>query len=329
MKKRNGMKQELEKSDISRIATHPVVKEFESLFAHFPQLFSVLSKETVKIKDAQTILGDAIPPKRRNEEINMTPRKRHSTANVSLDNHALVEHKMFDKSIADMIDTEILTSPSKRRLKLKSKSGSKDLHQRILLENVYRMFGITFFPVVDPNDIKMNEDSREMEISREMTGIRLEVFNDRLKKFENPHYILLKKKIKSDSWLLFKHTVPNYIDSQTLFDNTNGGLVITYDHIYFFAKSVYLQLILVSLRSQQLEELADVGLITDLVLDLQAAVVSFSINECKIRLFLKNDQVVSCFISDDKSNSQRKLRLEVILLGPINDLTFKLKHLND
>lgn len=329
MRKRNGMKQELEKSDMSRIAAHPVVKEFESLFEHFPQLFSALSKETVKVRDNKASLGDAVQAKRRNEEINITPRKRPSYSNANLDNNALVEQKMFDKSIADVIDTEILTSPSKRRLKLKSKSGSKDLHQKVLLENVYRMFGITFFPVVDPNDIKINEDSKASEMSREMIGIRLEVFNDRLKKFEDPHYILLKKKLKSDSWLLFKHTVPNYIDSQAFFDNTNGGLIMTFDHIYLFAKSVYLQLILVSLRSQQLQELVDVGLITDLVLDLQAAVVSFSIDECEIRLFLKNDEVVSCSINDDKRNSQTKLKLEVILLGPINDLIFKLRHLND
>lgn len=109
----------------------------------------------------------------------------------------MVQHQMFDPGVADLLDTDILTSPSKRKRKLKiddiSTSDRSELEDYIVLENVYRMFGITFFPLVDPIDLKIKDASGEIFVDREMLGIRLEVFSERTSQFEKPHYVLLKR----------------------------------------------------------------------------------------------------------------------------------------
>lgn len=324
VKERDGLKDELRRNDADKLANHPVVKNFQSVFHQFPQLYDVLSEETTARHEEST--QDPISLKRkRNTDVN-SPKKDKSFRG---DHPPVFQHQMFDESIAQFIDTNILTSPSKARRRMKDTKYDEDApRNQVLLENVYRMFGITYFPVVDPTDLKVNKETNKTEINREMIGIRLEVFNESIARFEKPYYILLKKKIKSDSWLLFKHTVPIFIDVHALFNKTNGGAIISHENIYLFAKTVYRQLIELTARMQNLEDLMSSGVIDNLDLDLEAAAVSFSKNEVQFRLMLHKDQIVSCSLVGEALDGNVKPQLETIFLGPLHELEIKLKHLD-
>lgn len=304
--KRDELKTQKFEKECSELSNHPVVKEFESVFTKFPKLYEVLAKENRIVgtndndaSDEPSAMDSSFVKRRKLEFGDGT-----------------VQHKMFDESIANLlVDTSPSTSPSKRRGKLQNYKG---LESQVSMENAYRLFGITFFPLVDPSDINLQRN----DINRKMLGIRLEVFNERLRQFEKPHYILLKQSVKSDSWFLFKHTIPAFIDLESVFQRIDGGIITDYDQVYLFAKQVYILLLCVSQRMQLLEELQDTKLISNLEIDLQIAAVSFDIQGVKrVRLFLQDDQVISCNTSDDDNN------LKMLLLGPVKELKLKLGRL--
>ncbi|QLL33380.1 hypothetical protein HG536_0E02910 [Torulaspora globosa] len=259
------------------------------------------------------------------ETVARTPKKQRIAENGS---SPVIYHQLLDPTIAKFINMENLISPSKRSRSLKQKDGNKSIYDSVLLENAYRMFGISSFPVVDPSDLKLNEETKEIQITREMIGIRLEVFNESLSKYEKPYYVLLKKKMKSDSWTLFKHTVPQYIDVRALFNNTNGGIITSHNSIYLFARDLYKQLVALSMRVQYLEELANSKLVDDLDIDLEAAAVSFTRNGALFKLLLRGDEVVSCSIRSNFIEASLRPRHEALFLGPINELALKLKHMD-
>lgn len=288
------------------MSNHPVVKEFESVFNKFPKLYEILAKENRIIETNDNNTSDE-PSE---ADLSFVKRRKLETGDSTF------EHRMFDKSIADLfVDASPSTSPSKRRNKLQNYKG---LESQVSIENAYRLFGITFFPLVDPSDINFEDNN----IDRKMLGIRLEVFNERLRQFEKPHYILLKQKVKSNSWSLFKHTIPVFVDLESIFQKIDGGIITTLNQVYLFAKQVYIQLLFVSQRMQLLERLQDVKLISNLEIDLQVAAVNFNIQKVKrVRLFLRDDQIISCSTSDSDDN------LKVLLLGPVRELELKLSRL--
>ncbi|AJU99406.1 Mcm21p [Saccharomyces cerevisiae YJM1385] len=321
-------------------SANPIVQEFEDLFDQFPQLNNFLFNEHPELeetddKDISRAQAD-IPA----TPIPYEPKKRAKLENEEilpeqewvLKTQPMVQHQMFDPGVADLLDTDILTSPSKRKRKLKiddiSTSDRSELEDYIVLENVYRMFGITFFPLVDPIDLKIKDASGEIFVDREMLGIRLEVFSERTSQFEKPHYVLLKKRIKSNSWFLFKHTIPSFIDVQGIFDDTNGGLVLSHDDAYLFAKRVFLQLVEVQKRRQIFKDLEAKKIIHDLDLDLESSMVSFFVKDIKVELFVKQNEIVSCSILDDihDFSQNNKSKWEIALLGSLDDLELKLNH---
>lgn len=331
IEKRDNLKTKIKKEDISKYADHPLVKDFQSLFDFFPQLMNTLSNRVSDQEIVSTIpLNTKIPAQKFSEDNIGTPRNDPQRLGDGIDNSLTFQHKVLDDSISDLIDIDILTSPSKRKIKLNNGGGNNGIREKIQLENAYRLLGITYFPVVDPSDLQKNMETNQLDITREMIGIRLEIFNEKTSKYEPPNYILLKKKVKSDSWALFKHTIPVYLDVQSLFDSSNGGPVISYKDIYLFAKSVYVQLALGSKRTQKLQELEEEELIGDLKVDLEAAVASFVTNGLEVRLFLKEDQIISCFVKKLENLGTLSIaQLEVMFLGPLQDLKYKLTHLNN
>ncbi|QLQ80937.1 hypothetical protein HG537_0E02920 [Torulaspora globosa] len=263
--------------------------------------------------------------KRTAETVVRTPKKQRIAENG---NSPVIQHQLLDPTIAKFINTENLISPSKRSRNVRQKDGNDSIYDSVLLENGYRMFGISTFPVVDPSDLKLNEETNKTQITREMIGIRLEVFNETLSKYEKPYYVLLKKNMKSDSWTLFKHTVPQYIDVKALFNNTNGGIITSHNSIYLFAKELYKQLVALSTRVQYLEELVNSKLVADLDIDLEAAAVAFARNGAQFKLLLQGDEIVSCTIRSDIMEASLKPRHETLFLGPIDELALKLKHMD-
>ncbi|AQZ16346.1 MCM21 (YDR318W) [Zygosaccharomyces parabailii] len=305
-KRRDELKALKFEKECSELSNHPVVKEFESLFDRFPRLYEALSRETI---DANLNDGVSANPNPKNSVI----KKR--TADSEDGSVNVPRHNMFNKTIASLMDN----SPSKRSNTVRGRTLIRDLESKVQLENVYRLFGITFFPVVDPSDLLNNATG--IEVERRMLGVRLEVYNEQRSLFEKPHYILLKQEMKSTSWRLFKDTIPLYVDLELIFQKINGGIITTWDDVYLFAKQVYTQLLAVSMRLQTLEELRELGLIEELDVDLRGSAVSFSVHKAEVQLILQGDEVASCNTTDED--------LRAFLLGPITELKPKLQQLSN
>lgn len=324
------LRHESEKVPVIELTTD----EYGPIFEAFPHLHKLLSEKLFQQESNRGHDSTALSTPKKSTTI--SPRKRvvNQVLPSSMPEHEwvlrmqpAVEHKMFDSDIADLIDTEILTSPSKRKEKLsKVHNNKQNLIDYVRLENVYRMTGITVFPVVDPSDLKVNKETKEYEILREMMGIRLEVFNEVLSTFEKPYYVLLKKSSKRDSWDIFKHTVPNYIDIQLLFEKTNGGIIADYSSTYLFAKKVYQLLLQTSLKAQVFEVLArEDSRISQIENDLAVNVVSFKVSfkdlSFKTILQMNWNNVQGASI---KLNSEHVRRWENYLLGPVDEFPRKL-----
>ncbi|EDO16357.1 hypothetical protein Kpol_1051p5 [Vanderwaltozyma polyspora DSM 70294] len=345
-KRRDAVKDKLANNEIEEYTQKPISKDFEDLFQSHPQLYDLLSSDKDKNKSKKKPSSEERDEgKHMTSEIsNKRVKPNEQDTDISEDewilkSQPLVQHKMFNSGISDMINTDILTSPSKRKLKLgnidddsETSKGNKqkNLNKKIRIENLFRLFGITFFPLVDPTDLKMNKELKTMEIKREMLGIRLEIYNEHNSTFEKPHYILLKKKLKIDSWMIFKHTIPSYIDIESKWFGINNGMLNTYDEINVFAKEVYIELIHGNIREQKIQKLTELEYIRDCQTDVNSSrVILTLIDQYEIELFLKNETIVSCKIPTDRMEPMLKNKWQIILLGTIDELPNKLSQLNN
>lgn len=309
---------------------NPIVEEFEQVFEKFPQLRDLLyntadSNTTTAepvIANGQTVQNSAT----KDEDLDDKDLEEHEWV---LKNQKPLKHDMFDTSIADIIDTSnpIRESKASQMYKL----GKLDtLKEQILLENSYRILGITFFPVLDPNDLQFDIDAKELVPKREMLGIRIDIFNEFIKKFESPSYILLKRQLKSKIWNIFKHTIPNYIPILKIFnDITLNGNCDGYEDIYLFSKEIYLMLYKESLRGQLLTQWEHMGLITGLKNNLRSNNVNFQIanTNIKLNLIFIDDKIVNAKILKGVHDLNLQNQICVILLGPMQDLEHKLLQL--
>lgn len=125
-----------------------------------------------------------------------------------------LEHEFFDLSILDFFKTDEVpkTKPS---LDDELNRDEATL-QRINTENLYRLNGVTAFAVNDESvhGITRVEDLRQL-------GLRFDLFNTKVGKFDKPHYIILNKEEKNNNWFIFKKTVPGYINLDVQWLNTD------------------------------------------------------------------------------------------------------------
>ncbi|CAL9730716.1 inner kinetochore subunit Mcm21p [Monosporozyma unispora] len=341
-----------------------VMNEFGPIFEKFPQLHDILYKEyhfqddkeneeeesdyesdysSFSSSSSSSSTGNrAITPQKRRKTDSTTGNRETNNTNDDdlpeyewvLKNQQTIEHKMFDTSVGDMLDTTILSSPSKR--KQRPMGGRRELNDPkltklkndIILENMFRLFGVTFFPVIDPTDLQLNVDTQELDVTREMLGIRFDLFNQVLRRFETPFYILLKRKLKSKSWAIFKHTIPSYIDIEILFvDITlNGTSSNGFEDIYLFAKEIYLQLWQNSIRNQLFDGLVQDEIISIIYNDMRSTRVQFEVADTpiKLELQLNKDQIKSVRIMEGIPNADVQSNVSMVLLGSIYELKYKL-----
>jgi central kinetochore subunit Mal2/MCM21 len=111
-----------------------------------------------------------------------------------------VKHEFFDESISKYFNVPVSNDNSL------ANESKKDKTKNVLLENVYRMFGITAFPVKDPSRPNASE----------LLGIRVEIFNEFELKFETPYYIILKQNPKTMKWVILNHTIPTFVQLRSL-----------------------------------------------------------------------------------------------------------------
>ena len=280
-----------------------------------------------------------------------TPRKKAKLNNVAdhlpeaewvLKNQKPLTQQMFDSSIVNEMDVDILSSPSKRKAKLSTKENdnriTNKLQQKIMLENMFRFFGITFFPLVDPTDLEFNHEKQTIEITRSMIGIRLDLFNTDKATFEQPYYILLKKaapskKISNETpdntkWCIFKHTIPIYLDIAKIMKIINPNGARTYSDLFIFSKEVYIQLYDILDRRHVVDTLAAQGVITKLHNDISSTSISFSVKNIKVQIFIDDKNITSCLILGGIKDIELKAKWETFLNGPLSDLEFKLSQLS-
>jgi len=320
------------------------------LFDQFPQLYRLLhddqqdqSEDNIKNVENESMNAN-------NVKVLQTPRKKSRIASGGDDlpesewvlrNQIPLEHQMFDNSIIDDMDVDILSSPSKRKAELRKiesdKSQNGKLRNKVLIENMFRLFGITFFPLVDPTDLKLNDETQKIEITRQMLGIRLDIFNSKKASFDKTYYILLKRSNKTKDkqtkdtntgkWIVFKHTIPIYIDIEMIMRDLCTSDSSSYEDVYIFAKEVYILLLNSLERGKIFETLEMKGLINNLKNDIDSTSVLFSLGAIKIQLYLDKDIITSCLITQGVQDEVLKTKWETILNGPLDELEFKIKQL--
>lgn len=333
---------------------NPVISEFKTLFDHFPQLNDILhsdNQQALGTTENDSINYDTVDrsvsrmSRQRNRD--MTDEEDLPESEWVLKNQIPLEHQMFDESIIDEVDVDILSSPSKRRAELKKigqvKSVGNKFDNKVLLENMFRLLGITFFPLIDPSDLKLNDTTEKIEITRQMLGIRFDLFNEHDSRFDKPFYILLKKsnsaKDKANGntdnsnnnengeWVIFKHTIPIYIDIQEIMKDLEIKDASSYDEIFIFAKEVYMMLLENMNRRKLLSKMEADGLIKNLKNDFHSTSVSFTVKKIKFQLYLEKNIIVSCSITNGMTNVVLKTKWETVFNGPLEELEFKIKQL--
>ncbi|SMN19725.1 similar to Saccharomyces cerevisiae YDR318W MCM21 Protein involved in minichromosome maintenance [Maudiozyma saulgeensis] len=325
-------------------------EKFKTLFDQFPQLYSLLHNDQQDQfeNNVEHMGNDSVET--HNDKDFQTPRKKSRIVSGGdnlpesewvLRNQIPLEHQMFDDSIIGEMDVDILSSPSKRKAELQKieldKPKGDKLRNKVLIENMFRLFGITFFPLVDPTDLKLNDETQNIEITRQMLGIRLDIFNSKNSTFDKAYYILLKnsnktkgKQIESTSsgkWVIFKHTIPVYIDIEMIMRDLNTSNSSSYEEVYIFAKEIYILLLDSIERRKLFESLELKGLITNLKNDIDSTSVFFSLGSVKIQLYLDKNMITSCLITQGLQDELLKNKWETILNGPLDELEFKIKQL--
>ncbi|CCH41677.1 Central kinetochore subunit MCM21 [Wickerhamomyces ciferrii] len=274
------------------------IKKKKPLLANMTQLQSLLNKSVTHEKP------DSPPSK------SLTKRQKKFQEEYIIPEPARHEH--FDSSISKYF-TQQQTNQKNTNHAVTSQVSHAQQKQakldQILLENIYRMFGITAFPVSDPSK----------GIKRELLGIRIEIFNETESKFETPHYLILEKNVKTLKWKIFKHTIPIYLKLEQLVEDYDD---LSDYKLYEFCCKLRDDLSKISYKHQIVERIRnDWGNnIKNMEKDLALDVLKFRLKihdiETLVILNLSFDQIESCFIESGFTESE-KLRISNVLKGDI------------
>lgn len=174
----------------------------------------------------------------------------------------------FDVSIAKFFDNSTPNVPNDALKQDFSSISSRaefivETKENILYENVFRLSGITAFPI------------NGME-NEEIFGIRFDNFDANKKVFNSPHYVVLRRiditskdETTKTVWLVFKHTLPVYIPykelEQTLQNSQNSD-----DDIFEFATSIRRSLVSIQYKHDKLNSLLSFESVLKIDKDLQA-----------------------------------------------------------
>ncbi|CDK25129.1 unnamed protein product [Kuraishia capsulata CBS 1993] len=125
-------------------------------------------------------------------------------------------HEFFDGLVNDIIERATRDSDKTSEVRKAKKLAiydklKQDLLPKINTENVYRMAGITAFPVNDPFRHGEYENAVESYL-----GIRFDIYDQRSRKYVTPHYLILQRVRKNNEWEVFKTTLPKFIPVRSL-----------------------------------------------------------------------------------------------------------------
>lgn len=284
-----------------------------------------LMKEIEKIKkkkpllanmtQLQSIMAKSIPePSPRKQQSAVSKKRRRFEEEYVIPEPA--RHEYFDSSISKFfgqVNSQGKHAESKAPLIPVDDKASKV--RNIILENIYRMFGITAFPVSDPSK----------NTKRDLLGIRIEIFNETLLKFETPHYIILQRNQKSGKWDIFKHTIPVFIQIHEIskeFDDLSD------DELFGFLERIRHILNKTSFKHQVVENIRNkyprnvVGIEKDIALDTLKFRLKVADVSTIVILSLSLDLIESCHIESGFTESE-KFRINNVIKGDIT--TFEKK----
>ncbi|CCD26724.1 Mcm21p NDAI_0I01550 [Naumovozyma dairenensis CBS 421] len=225
-------------------------RQLQSLLDQFPQLHDILLSDNAIDKSSPVLHNNGeddtslLSRKRKSEHGSPNTKHKRLSLSANLPEHEWVlkmqppiEHKMFDTSVADVLGTDILSSPSKRIIETKERQSDNLQRTLILLEDFYKKLGVNFLQLFDPNDLEMNEKMEALQMKGDMLGVRFELPSS---EGAQKYYLLLKKETASDYWIPYKHSLPNIIDVNEYFVNVAAE---SHEDIYLIAKDIYLQLL--------------------------------------------------------------------------------------
>lgn len=239
-----------------------------------------------------------------------------------------IHHEFFDPSIARYFKE---TSTKKKEKKAPSKdskdiTNNKDISNEldnILLENIYRLFGITLFPLVNPDRFRNNKVN-------ELMGVRIEIFDKFKGVFETPYYLILQKNHKN-KWITFKRTIPVYVSINN-FIGTKVGVSDT--DLIFILKSLRDELVELSFKRQlfrHLESEASLFVINETDYKFETVIIDLTLDSgCLIRTLLKldNKNVLSARVLDSNlPNEKDALKACHLLVGSLKSFEKKIEYI--
>ncbi|KAH3682264.1 hypothetical protein WICPIJ_006774 [Wickerhamomyces pijperi] len=195
----------------------------------------------------------------------------------------------------------------------------------ILLENIYRMFGITLFPLVNPDRFRANK-------VHELLGVRIEIFDQFKGTFETPYYLILQRN-KNQKWITFKRTIPIYIQIEKFIGMKNG------------VEDLELISILQRLRT----EIMDFSFKRQLFRYLESECKFFQIkqadykfenvvididtldsgNSVKVSLKLDNTTVVVSKVLESKLSDEKSAKVALLLKGNLKSLAKRIRYITE
>lgn len=169
----------------------------------------------------------------------LAPTENNDEVPIDVDIPETIKHNYLDESIMKYFQSNLpqsmLVRPSSTQ-KQPTPINDIELKENILYENIHRMFGITSFPInqyLFPN----SHDS--------ILGLRFEIFSNFRRSYKLPYYCILKKTttLKNetgiDSWVIYKHTLPSFINLDDRSTILNRYGYTDQDNLTKFVESIY------------------------------------------------------------------------------------------
>ncbi|KAK6458197.1 minichromosome maintenance protein [Scheffersomyces xylosifermentans] len=233
------------------------------------ELKNLEAEKTLLASELQLLQSEAITIEEEDESaIENRHGKSKTVDNYNSEIPEIIRHEHFDASISRFFqpgtESESTSSDANRkRLKVDRVTNDilakaerlVDLKENILYENIFRLAGVTAFPI---NKYLLNPED-------EIFGIRFDMFAHTKRVFLSPHYAILRKVAFVDKeqatvkkWTLYRHTLPVYLPIEELkkqLENSNEQQAITE-----FALSVRDYLTKIQYKSDKLESLLSLTL---------------------------------------------------------------------
>lgn len=276
------------------------IKKKKPLLANMSNIQSMISQST----------GSTSSPKKQQT---MNKRRRRFEEEYVIPEPA--RHEYFDSSISKFFQSIGAQPPHdgndyKQHGPINNKS---QIVNNIILENIYRMFGITAFPVSDPSKAAR----------RDLLGVRIEIFNEKLKKFETPHYMIFERDVKTSKWVIFKHTIPIFIQIHEIYKEYDD--MRSDETLLKYLQRIRSILNMTSLKHQVIESIKSQypENIQNLQKDIAMETVKFRLKVSDIStnfiLSFSLDQVESCYIESGFTESE-KFRIKNVIKGDVQSL---------